>query len=328
MGYPGATGPKGLVWMGAFDSAAPYQADDAVSYLGSSYIALRSASGVAPGTDGGSFWSLLAAAGAEGPAGLQGPAGPAGPPGPQGAQGPAGAQGPMGPQGPRSVNWLGPWSGNATYAADDAVEYFGSSYVALQPISSVAPGSDGGTFWMLVAAAGAPGPMGPAGPKGDVGATGPVGPKGDAGAMGPVGPAGPKGDVGATGPVGPTGPTGPVGPQGPPGIVVDQTWSAYAALPISSTTVISDFTPSGNVTLTRIQGRVVTAPAGCTTQLRVQVSDGTQTSVLPITAASNDSGALSLPFNAGVPLRLSLLPPAGCSTKASQLNVVVQYKAR
>ncbi len=144
----------------------------------------------------------------------------------------------------------------------------------------------------------------------------------DVGAMGPVGPQGPQGDVGAAGPV------GPVGPQGPPGMVVDQTWSAFASLPITSTTVISELTPSGKVTLTRIQGRMVTAPVGCNTQLRAQVSDGTQTAVLPIAAASNDSRALAVAFTAGVPLRLSLLPPAGCSTKASQLNLVVQYRAR
>jgi hypothetical protein len=373
MGYAGAPGPKGLVWTGAFDPATLYQADDAVSYLGSSYVALRTTSGTAPGTDSGIFWSVLASAGAEGPVGLRGPQGPAGPigpqgpagpagqqgdrgadgvagaqgiagpqgpPGPQGVaglQGPAGPQGAAGPRGARGVSWVGAWNANASYLADDAVEHLGSSYVALQPISSVAPGTDNAMFWMLIAAAGA------AGPQGDVGAMGPMGPtgaKGDLGAMGPMGAAGPKGDVGdagATGPMGPagpqgdvgaTGPAGAVGPQGAAGIVVDQTWSAFASLPVSATTVISEFTPSGNVTLTRIQGRVVTAPAGCGTQLRVQVSDGTRTAALPIAAASNDSGALAVAFTAGVALRISLLPPAGCSIKASQLNVVVQYRAR
>src|SRR5205823_3473842 len=109
---------------------------------------------------------VLASVGAEGPAGIAGAQGP---------QGSAGAQGATGPQGPRGINWTGSWNGNASYLADDAVEYLGSSYVALQPISSVAPGSDNGTFWALVAAAGVAGPqgemgpMGVAGPKGDVG---------------------------------------------------------------------------------------------------------------------------------------------------------------
>ena len=352
MGSPGAQGPKGLVWTGPYNASAPYRADDAVSYSGSSYIALSTTSGIAPGTDGGTFWSLLAAAGAmgsqgdrgaDGAAGPQGLAGPQGAPGPQGSQGPQGPSGPQGtqgavgpqgstgPRGARGMTWIGAWNANASYLADDAVEHLGSSYVALQPASSVAPGMDSGTFWMLIASAGVAGPQGNVGPVGPAGATGP---KGDAGATGPVGPQGPKGDVGAMGPMGPAGPTGdvgatgPVGPQGPAGIVVDQTWSAFASLPVTATTVISDFTPSGNVTLTRLQGRVVTAPVGCTTQLRVQVSDGTKTASLSIAAASNDSGTLGVAFSAGVPLRLSLLPPAGCSTKAAQLNVVVQYRAR
>jgi hypothetical protein len=345
--------------VGAFDPQALYQANDGVSYRGSSYIALRSTSGITPGADGGIFWGVLASAGAEGPAGIAGPQGP---------QGIAGPQGATGPQGPRGISWTGSWNADASYLADDAVEYLGSSYVALQPTSSVAPGSDNGTFWALVAAAGVAGPqgemgpMGLVGPKGDVGATGsmgpqgpngdvgpmgpmgpvgatgqkgdagPLGPQGPKGDLGPLGPQGPKGDVGTLGPqgpkgdVGPLGPQGPAGPQGPPGTgtgtgtAVDQTWSAYAPLSISSTTTISDFTPSGNVTLTRIQGRVVTAPSGCNTQLRVQVTDGTQTATLPIASASNDSGPLAVPFNAGVPLRITLLPQAGCDNIPSETD--------
>jgi hypothetical protein len=159
-----------------------------------------------------------------------------------------------------------------------------------------------------------------------MGLTGPVGGTGPQGDTGPLGPQGPKGDVG------PTGPQGPAGPQGPPGTgtgtAVDQMWNAYAALSISSTTTISDFTPSGNVTLTRIQARVTTSPSGCNTQLRVQVTDGTQNATLPIASASNDSGPLAVPFNAGVPLRITLLPPSGCDNSARQMNVVVQYRAR
>jgi hypothetical protein len=388
MGYPGAPGTKGLVWVGPFDPSALYQTDDAVSYLGSSYVALRSTSGIAPGTDSGTFWTVIAAAGeagaagmagAQGPAGptgsqgpagpaganglrgadgatgLQGIAGPPGAPGPQGiagpqgmagpqgdagAQGPAGpqgAQGLLGPQGPRGMTWAGVWNGNTSYVADDAVEYLGSSYVALRATSSVAPGNDNGTFWALVAASGVAGPQGDVGPIGPVGPTGPkgdVGATGPAGAIGLAGATGPKGDVGATGPMGPkgdagaAGPQGGVGPQGPAGIVVDQTWSASFPLPVSSATVISDFTPSGSVTLTRVQGRVVPAPTGCNTQFRVQVSDGTQSATLSLAAASNDSGALTVPFNGSVPMRLSVLPPSGCSTKGAHLNVVVQYRAR
>ena len=58
------------------------------------------------------------------------------------------------------------------------------------------------------------------------------------------------------------------------------------------------------------------------------MSDGTQTANLTLAAGSNDTGALGVLFNAGAPMRLSLVPPAGCSLKPSQLNVVVQYRAR
>ena len=229
------------------------------------------------------------------------------------------------------MTWAGIWNADASYLADDAVEYLGSSYIALQATSSVAPGNDHGTFWALVASAGVAGPqgdagpMGPAGPKGDTGAAGlmgPVGPQGEAGATGPMGPAGPKGDAG------PAGAQGPIGPQGPAGIVVDQTWSAYATVPVNASTIVSDFTPNGDVTVTRIQTRVIPAPSGCNTQLRVQVTDGTQTATLTLASASSDSGAMAVPFNAGAPLHLTVVPPSGCGLKNAQLNTVVQYRAR
>jgi collagen type VII alpha len=396
-GPQGTAGAPGLVWLGAWNASAPYQLADAVEYLGSSYVAIHATGGIAPGADNGTFWSLLAAAGASGPAGLQGPQGlmgvqgPAGatgatgPMGPQGIPGPAGADGAMGlpgpqgmqglqgpqglqglqgfqgpigpqglagPQGAKGMTWLGAWNAGVTYQVDDAVEYLGSSYVAVLTTSGTAPGIDNGTFWSLLAAAGANGPpglagtTGPAGPIGPVGATGPIGATGPVGATGPIGamgpvgatgpigatgPVGATGPIGATGPVGsigPTGPTGPQGPQGPPGTVVDQIWTAFAPLPITATTVISDFTPSGNITVTRLQVHVVTAPVACTTALKVQVTDGVHTAVLAINAASNDSGALAVQFSGGTPIHLSLTPPAGCSTKPAQLSAVVQFNAR
>jgi hypothetical protein len=275
--------------------------------------------------------------GAPGPIGPEGAAGPQGAPGPMGPEGPAGPQGIAGPQGAQGVAgekglvWTGPFDAAAAYQADDAVSYQGSSYIALRSASGIAPGTDSGTFWGVLAAAGEMGPAGVPGPQGPTGATGPMGPAGADGSVGPAGPAGATGPAGPQGPAGPTGPAGAAGatgPQGPAGIVVDQGWSAYAMVPVTTTTVLSDFTPSGNISLTRIQAHIVPAPSSCPTPLRVQVSDGTSSSVLPITSASNDSGALSVQFNAGTPLHLSLLPPSGCSIKTSQLNMTVQYRAR
>lgn len=112
-GAKGDTGAKGMTWVGEWSASGDYVADDAVSYLGSAYVATSPVLGVAP-TAGG--WSLLASRGETGPQGLQGPAGPrgdTGPMGPMGLEGPKGADGltglpgeqgplgPMGPQGPK-----------------------------------------------------------------------------------------------------------------------------------------------------------------------------------------------------------------------------------
>lgn len=83
---------------GAFRSSTSYSAGDVVTFQGSSFVALKSTTGVAPPTP--STWALVAQAGARGPAGAQGPAGPTGATGPAGAQGPAGPAGPAGEQGP------------------------------------------------------------------------------------------------------------------------------------------------------------------------------------------------------------------------------------
>jgi collagen triple helix repeat protein len=143
--------------------------------------------------------------GAVGPQGLMGPAGPQGVPGPTGsagAVGPEGPQGPTGATGPPGMRFLGPWDSTVGYQANDAVEYEGSTFIALDANTNVAPGSTSPSVWDLVAN------------QGNTGAVGPVGPQGPQGAQGPQGPAGP---TGATGPQGATGAQGPTGPQGPAG---------------------------------------------------------------------------------------------------------------
>jgi hypothetical protein len=68
--------------------------------------------------------------------------------GPQGdfVRGDPGPEGPPGPKGPKGLNWRGPWK-SQKYAADDAVEYLGSSWVATKATRSRPPG--GG--WDLLA---------------------------------------------------------------------------------------------------------------------------------------------------------------------------------
>ena len=108
----------GLTWRQTWLPGNTYNVDDAVQYLGSSYLSLvGSNKGNTPGdpatTEGvtGSTcspcqWSLLAEMGATGPMGPSGPTGPSGPMGLTGATGPTGAQGPQGPPGGTSVNLL------------------------------------------------------------------------------------------------------------------------------------------------------------------------------------------------------------------------------
>lgn len=101
-------------------------------------------------------------AGPQGSQGVQGETGSAGPPGipgPSGVPGPQGVQGPSGPAGPEGLNWKGAWDPAATYAADDAVSHAGSSWVAKQPSTGVAPAE--GAAWTILARKGDKGPAGP-----------------------------------------------------------------------------------------------------------------------------------------------------------------------
>ena len=129
----------------------------------------------------------------------------------------------------------GTWSSSQAYETYDAVEYQGSTYVALQNSSAGTVPSAQPTVWQLIAEkgdtgstgavgatgatglTGATGATGPQGPQGDTGPQGSQGDEGPTGPTGPQGPQGPQGDTGATGPQGDEGPTGPTGPQGPQG---------------------------------------------------------------------------------------------------------------
>lgn len=77
-----------LTWLGPWDMSATYERNQIVSYLGSSWIALRRNAAEAPGT--GTDWDLLAQKGETGPHGLQGERGEQGP---QGVPGPEGVPG-------------------------------------------------------------------------------------------------------------------------------------------------------------------------------------------------------------------------------------------
>jgi hypothetical protein len=113
------------------------------------------------------------------------------------------------------MNWRGPWGVLTQYFVDDAVEYLGSTYVAVLGNTGDPPPS---SSWNLVASIGATGSQGPAGATGPQGLAGPAGPQGDPGPQGPQGATGPQGlsgPQGSTGPQGPQGDPGATGPRGP-----------------------------------------------------------------------------------------------------------------
>ncbi len=155
-GATGAAGVPGLVYRGTWMSGSGYAANDVV-YAGGN-------------------WSLLAAQGAPGAATVQIGTVTAGSTAsvtnsgtqnaatlnfvlPQGATGPTGATG---------LTWRGPWSTTTSYAANDAVSYGGSAYIATANSQGTAPvgSSYSGAAWALLAAQGAAGPAGTTGPTG------------------------------------------------------------------------------------------------------------------------------------------------------------------
>ncbi len=76
-----------------------------------------------------------------------------------GSTGTIGATGPAGPAGAagQGYTWRGAWTSTNVYAAYDTVSYTGSSWVAITPSINVAPGTDAGANWNLMAQAGSAG---------------------------------------------------------------------------------------------------------------------------------------------------------------------------
>jgi hypothetical protein len=202
-GATGATGSIGLNWTGAWSSSTAYSLNDGVSFNGSSYISLQSASTNQQPDTSPASWSLLALLGAAGATGSNGSNGANGAAGATGAQGNTGPQGAMGTTGAMGLafNWLGAFAPGTAYAVNDAVYSNGSAYVSLQGGNTghTPPIATSDAFWSLVSLAGATGSTGAAGPTGAVGFTGATGPTGVAG------PTGPNGINGSTGPTGPAG---------------------------------------------------------------------------------------------------------------------------
>jgi hypothetical protein len=232
-GSIGPQGPKGLSWAGAWDGTTKdYNADDAVSHDGNSYIAVNTVPANSNNTDPSldtTNWQLLAVRGARGADGANGEKGETG------SQGPIGLTGPEGPQGPAGKDGA---KGETGAAGNDGIGIATAAINANKELVLTKTDSTTVNVGQVV------GPKGDPGTPGDPGVgiataainankelvltktdnstvnvgqvVGPQGPKGDTGATGPEGPQGLKGDKGDTGATGLQGPIGQTGPAGSP----------------------------------------------------------------------------------------------------------------
>jgi len=96
---------------------------------------------------------------------------------------------------------------------------------------------------------------------------------------------------------------------------------------LTSTWTGESWTLDKAITVTRLQAQAKTAPAGCTTNAAIRLTDGTTAVNLTVSGAANDSGALTQNYAAGATLTLSVqTAAAGCTTSPADTNAVVQYK--
>jgi hypothetical protein len=96
---------------------------------------------------------------------------------------------------------------------------------------------------------------------------------------------------------------------------------------LSTTWTGSTWTLDRGVTVTRVQVQAKTAPARCTTNAVVRLTDGTTPVNVTITGAANDSGAITQNYASGAVLTLSVQTAAGgCTTAPADANVTIQYR--
>lgn len=96
---------------------------------------------------------------------------------------------------------------------------------------------------------------------------------------------------------------------------------------LTSTWTASTWTTDKAITITRVQVQAKTAPAGCSTNAVVRLTDGTTPVNVTVASATNDSGSIAQNYVAGAVLQVLMqTAAAGCATSPTDANVVVQYK--
>jgi hypothetical protein len=87
------------------------------------------------------------------------------------------------------------------------------------------------------------------------------------------------------------------------------------------------FTLDKAITVTRVQAQLRTAPSACGTNAIVRLSDGASNVNLTLTAAANDSGAISQNYAAAAVLTVAVQTAAAtCTTSPGDANIVIQYR--
>jgi len=105
------------------------------------------------------------------------------------------------------------------------------------------------------------------------------------------------------------------------------TFSSFLPGALTSTWTGVTLTPDKAITITRLQAQAKTAPSGCSTNAVVQLAQGATTQNLTISAAANDSGAISVNLSAGTAVTLGVsTAAAGCTTNPADVTAVVEYK--
>jgi hypothetical protein len=122
-GEPGEPG-QGINWRGEWATGIAYNAYDAVSRNGGSYLAEVNNNSVDPATDNGSVWGIIATPGIPGP------------------------------PGPTGLTNRGNWNATTQYNINDLVSRSGSSYLAIAPNINIDPSLGDATHWQMFASAG------------------------------------------------------------------------------------------------------------------------------------------------------------------------------
>ena len=104
--------------------------------------------------------------------------------------------------------------------------------------------------------------------------------------------------------------------------------TVHAFIPaLTSTLTAATLTLDKAITVTRVQAQAITAPAGCSTNAIVRLTDGTTPINVTLSAAANDSTAITQNYAAGSALTITVsTAAAGCSTSPANVNVEVQYR--